>query len=155
MNLHHHFVEQFAYEHWANERLLYTIETHFGSIGKPLDLFSHLLAAHTFWYEKVTKHKMPIDLWESLDVKSCIELNRLVTKKWTTLVYEIDENAFLNAIDCIVNHEHVSLNMKEMMTHLLLHSAQIRGQITEILKASNENIPSIDYLLYIKEMSEA
>jgi hypothetical protein len=49
----------------------------------------------------------------------------------------------------------MSLNMKEMMTHLLLQSAQMRGQIIEILKESNENIPSIDYLLYIKEMSEA
>jgi uncharacterized damage-inducible protein DinB len=78
-----------------------------------------------------------------------------VTKKWTTLVYESDEHSFAKTMDCVVNHEHITLNLKEIFTHLLIHSTQLRGQIIEILKESNENIPSIDYLMYIKEMSEA
>lgn len=141
-----------AYNRWASDRVLATMQSAGDVPERAVELFSHLLRAQDVWYGRVadTTHA-DLDLWATDSLPACA--NRLddSTRRWRTL---LDDRA--DALDQPVSYTNSSgtsfkTPLHDILTHVVNHGTHHRAQIAQVLRAADVAPPATDYIFYVRE----
>ena len=151
MNTIEHLRALFAYNDWANRRIVAALET--ASSEKSLKILAHLLVTEKEYYERLYgKDSTGFDFWQNLSLAACGELARENATNYEALLRRFDEeNLNLRArykTSAGVAHENT---FRELLSHVLIHSATHRGNIVLKLREENFAPPKIDYIIYLRE----
>src|SRR5688500_415115 len=151
MNTVEHLRHLFAYNDWANRRLIVTLKA--AASEKSRNILVHLLITEKEYYERLYgKDSTGFNFWPSISIEECGELARETAERYEKLLRRFDEDGLtLNARYKTgegVEHENT---FREMLTHVLLHSSIHRGNIMLKLREEGFEPPKIDYIIYLRE----
>jgi uncharacterized damage-inducible protein DinB len=154
-------ITQVTYNRWANLKLLRSaselsaeafkkpITSSFSSVHKT---FVHLLWAECLWFER----------WQSRSFVACLNPDDFPSaESLCTAIQDIHSRQLeflealpLSAADQIIGydnaqHERWEYKLRDMVQHLILHSAFHRGQLGTLFRQLGIAPPHIDFLVFI------
>lgn len=146
-----HLRELFAYNDWANRRIAVVLK----SIppGRCHRIFAHLLTAEKEWYERLYgKDSTGANFWPELSADECGNLARQTANAYEGLLRRFEEEGLGLPIRYRTSAGEAKKNtVREILSHVLLHSATHRGNIMVKIREDGFEPPKIDYIVYLRE----
>jgi uncharacterized damage-inducible protein DinB len=144
-----------AYNGWANT-LAYSSIREQGDAGPDARrLFAHLMAAETIWLSRLLDDGPLIEPWPELTLEQCGRYVRELPGRWSEFIgmlsdAELDEGrSYTNS-----QGEEFTTKVRDVLQHVLTHSAYHRGQIALHLRALGLTPAVTDYIAYDRRRSE-
>ena len=149
-NLH----EFLAFNNWANDLILQALKNSSGSNEKAIRIFGHLLLAENEWLMRLTGEHADstnFNFWSIESVEDCEKLFRENLRKYENLFAGLTEEN-LDSTATYKNSKGLEFTntRREILTHVFFHSAQHRGQVIQIIRASGETPPYIDFIGFLR-----
>jgi uncharacterized damage-inducible protein DinB len=146
-----HLRELFAYDDWANRRLIVSLKS--GGSDKAREILAHILITKQEYFERLyNKDSTGFDFWPDLSLEECSALARSTAESYERLLKEFDDEGLgLTAKYKTSEGVPQSNTYREMLTHVLFHSSIHRGNIILTLRESGLEPPKIDYIIYLRE----
>ena len=146
-----HLRQLFAYNDWANRRIVVALKNTQSS--RSLEILAHLLITEREYYERLYgKNSTGFDFWPSLSLEECGLLARETAEAYEKLLRRFDDEG----LDIRAKY-HTSEGIpyentyRELLTHVLIHSSIHRGNIILKLREEGFTPPKIDYIIYLRE----
>jgi len=98
------------------------------------------------------KDSTGFNFWPELSIEECGELARSAAEKYEKLLRRFDEEG-LDLYTRYRTSEGTAQenDFREMLTHVIIHSATHRGNIMIKLREEGFEPPKIDYMIYLRE----
>jgi len=146
-----HLRHLFAYNDWANRRLIVAVRS--SNSDRSRLILAHLLITEKEYYERLYgKDSTGFDFWPKLSIEECGALARDTAEKFEKLLRRFDEDGLTLTTRYKtsegIEHENT---FREMLTHILFHSSIHRGNIILKLREDGFEPPKIDYMIYLRE----
>ncbi len=146
-----HLRHLFEYDDWANRRTMAALEIY--PSDRSRQILAHILITKQEYFDRLGgKDSTGFDFWPDLDLKECKQLSDATTASYNVLLNEAYESS-LERIAIYKTSEGVPYenSVRELLTHVLLHSSIHRGNL--VLKMREEGLepPKIDYIIYLRE----
>lgn len=141
----------FVFNDWANRRLVFALKS--AECEKARRTLAHLLITEAEYFERLYgKDSTEFDFWQDLTIEECGKLAWENTEKYERLLKQFDDEGLdLRASYKTSEGAAHENTFREMLTHVLFHSATHRGQISKALREANIAPPAIDYIIYLRE----
>lgn len=152
MNSLEHLKELFIYNDWANSRLVFALRD--SPSEKALRILAHILITEKEYFERLYgKDSTGFDFWQHLTREECKELVSENTGRFFSLLKGFDEEG-LDISAKYKTSEGISHTntYREILTHVLFHSMNHRGQINTILRQEGFEAISTDYIIYLRQI---
>ena len=151
MNSIEHLRELFAYNDWANRRIITALKD--AASEKSRTILAHLLITEQEYYERLYgKDSFGFDFWQKLSLEQCGALARETADRYEKLLHKFDDEGLgIKARYRTSEGVWYENTFRELLMHVLFHSSIHRGNI--ILKMRDEGFtpPVIDYIIYLRE----
>lgn len=146
-----HLRHLFAYNDWANRRMIVALKN--AGSERSRQILAHLLITEQEYFERLYgKDSTGFDFWPDLNMDELGTLARETADRYEKLLRRFDdEGLFIRAryrTSEGVPHENT---FRELLSHVLLHSATHRGNIMLKLREDGFEPPKIDYIIYLRE----
>jgi uncharacterized damage-inducible protein DinB len=146
-----YFQNLFAYDAWANRRIVDAL----GTLPQPdercLELVVHLLLAQRAWWQRVAGTESLKSVWERLDLATCTELIRQNNQDWLGV---LDQT---NDFGCVIAYRNLKGDafespLHDILTHVINHGTYHRGQVVTTLKTQNRLpvLPVTDFIVFAR-----
>jgi len=146
-----HLRQLFAYQDWANRRIITALKENYAE--KAHRLLAHLLITEQEYFERLYgKDSTGFDFWPDLSLEECGALARETAGRYEKLLRRFDDEGLDLTAEYRtsegVRHQNT---FRELLTHVLFHSSIHRGNIMIILREAGFAPPKIDYIIYLRE----
>jgi uncharacterized damage-inducible protein DinB len=146
-----HLRELFAYNDWANRRIVVAFKN--SPSERALEILAHLLITEKEYYERLYgKNSTGFDFWPTLTLEDCGLLAREAAEAYEKLLRRFDDEG-LDIRAKYHSSEGIPYEntFRELLTHVLMHSSIHRGNIILKLREDGFTPPKIDYIIYLRE----
>ena len=147
-----------AYNGWANRRVLESFRG--GSDPSPAAVraFAHLLVAEKVWRLRLLRNEdtTGFDFWQTSTLEECAALAEENHAADTDLLNGLTEGT-LDSVATYKNSKGVEYrtSFRDILTHVLFHSAYHRGQVALIVCGDGGEPAYTDYIAFVRENDEA
>jgi uncharacterized damage-inducible protein DinB len=147
MDLLEHLRRQFAYDAWANREVLAALSASAHSDVRPRQLLAHILSAQRLWLERIRKRPQTLPVWPDFSFDQCEAQISELASLWNEYLRHLSAS-LLSGNVAYKNSKGESWNstVRDILTHVLLHSAYHRGQIASQVRASGEQPAYTDFI---------
>jgi uncharacterized damage-inducible protein DinB len=117
-----------------------------------LRILAHILITEKEYFERLYgKDSTGFDFWQTLSRQECKQLADENAEKYFNLLKDFDDEG-LDLSTAYKTSEGVAYRntYREMLTHILFHSANHRGQINTILREAGFEPIANDYIIYLR-----
>jgi len=147
-----HFLDLFAYNNWANERILITLEEMDRPNEKLILLYGHLISAQIVWLNRIKDlPTAPFPLWSMYKRRELRTMTEESTTNWVNYLHEHKFETFEEMI-FYKNSKGTKYEstIREIITQVINHSTYHRGQLAARLRESGIEPPQTDYIAYCR-----
>jgi uncharacterized damage-inducible protein DinB len=146
-----HLRQLYAYNDWANRRILTALKENY--VEKSHKILAHLLITEREYFERLYgKDSKGFDFWQNLTLEECGALARETAERYEKLLRRFeDEGLDLTARYRTSEGVWYENTFREMLTHVLFHSSIHRGNIMITQRENGFAPPKIDYIIYLRE----
>lgn len=148
-----YFINLFRYEIWANKRVADSLTSLDRAPEKALLLMSHIINAQKVWLSRITGKTYDINsVWKTLakaDITSALNYSSSALTEYLNSLQENDLEKYIEYTN--TKGESFKSLLKDILTHLSVHSAYHRGQVILLLKHDLNVLPSTDYIIFVRE----
>jgi uncharacterized damage-inducible protein DinB len=140
----------FKHVHWANQRILETLQTGAGENKQANNLFSHLLHAEIVWFTRlIGADSSHLPIWADVSLESCVEMVNLNYHNYAKLLSTLS-NTDLNRVVTYKNSKGTEFHntIREILTHVALHGQYHRGQINQLLRITGLEPINVDFITF-------
>ncbi|MFJ5762091.1 DinB family protein [Neobacillus sp. NPDC093182] len=139
----------FKHLHWANQRILETLQNSEEN-KQANNLFSHTLHAENVWYTRLKgADSSHLPIWAEVSLESCVEMvnqNHHNYAEFLSMLSNID-------LDQLVSYKNskgteFQDSIRDILTHVALHGQYHRGQINQLLRASDLEPINVDFITF-------
>jgi len=142
-----YFKRLLAYEEWANRQVIDTLRALEEPPPRPLNLLSHLVASHRLWLGRLESAPSSIEVWPELTLLQCQIQVRDLRSSWKTWLDTLDAEDLDRTIDYVnTRGEPWSNSVRDILTHVIAHSAYHRGQIAMSIRDAGHAPPVTDFI---------
>jgi uncharacterized damage-inducible protein DinB len=143
--------ELFDWNDWANRRTVAAVRV--SGSERALKMLAHLVTTETEYFERLYgKDSKGFDFWPALSVDECGEIARAAAEKFERLLRRFDEEGLdLTARYRSSEGAWRENTYREILTHVLFHSATHRGGINVVLRDEGHEPPVTDHIVYLRE----
>ena len=150
MNRLDYFRRQFRYEHWANSRVLDSLEEQDVDGTKQAGLIAHILISQGAWLARMDG--LSTEGWD-LFPKFTLEQSRMLLEKNRGKFDELFARLTEERLDKSRHYrntmgEEFSSTYDAVFSHLLVHGAHHRGQIATLMRLDDKEPARTDYIFY-------
>lgn len=144
----------YDFNDWANRRLLVHLKSN--PSEKARKLLAHILITEKEYYERLYgKDSTGFDFWQDSSLENCSDLARETSENFERLLKNFDEEGLGQTAQYKTSEGAACENdFREMLTHVLLHSAAHRGQINQTLREEGFEPVPVDYIIYLREFKK-
>ncbi|MGI8813610.1 MAG: DinB family protein [Pyrinomonadaceae bacterium] len=151
MNSIEHLRELFAYNDWANRRIVAAVRASWSD--KARRILAHLLITESEYFARLHgKDSTGFDFWPGLTTDECSLLGKENAERFEKLLDRFDDEGLglrtTYRTSEGVQHENT---FRELLSHVLLHSATHRGNAVLALRSDGFEPPKVDYIIYLRE----
>ncbi len=142
----------FDFNDWANRRVIAALRR--ADCPPAARYMSHVLTTEKEYYERLFgKDSTGFDFWPESDVEGLSGLAKQNALKYERLLKGFDDEGLGQRADYKTSAgEPVFNSFRDMLTHVILHSMNHRGQVLTILRQDGHEPPEIDYIIYRREI---
>jgi len=136
----------FAYDHWANQEVLRTLQALQQPPQRSVKLIAHVVGTQFVWYSRIIGTPSAVAVWPAWSVQETTAPMAEMAEKWKDLALRGEE--FLRAEISYANskgEKWVSRN-DDVLMHVVMHGAYHRGQIAADVRASGNEPPYTDFI---------
>lgn len=134
----------FRYDDWANREVLNALRST-SATPRSLALFAHIVGAEWLWMSRLRREPPTVPVWPRWDLNACAEGLEPLRETW---------HAFLDAqpdLDSTITYENSKgevwrSTVREIASHVVLHSTYHRGQIAQDAAAAGQAPAYTDYI---------
>lgn len=114
---------------------------------------SHIIDAQILWLCRIKNTVSDISVWKTYSKSEISESLNNSGSDLKEFINNITDNDLDNVIDYTnTKGEKFKSTLKEILTHLLLHSAYHRGQIILLIKPLVASLPITDYIHFTRNV---
>lgn len=147
MNQTQFFLSMYAYNDWANRETLASLKSSDATPTRSLKIMSHVIAAERLWLERLMQDKPSLVFWPELNLKECEAHLDDLSQSWQGYLKRLGADDYLRQISYTDSKGKDWTNkVEDALTHVLLHSAQHRGQIALDLRAAGQTPAYTDFI---------
>jgi uncharacterized damage-inducible protein DinB len=146
-----HFRDLFTYDLWANGKFIAVLKRDDCERGR--QIFAHIVTTAEEWFERFDgKDSTGHNFWPDLTVDDAEVRCHAIARRFTDYLAEQDEpdldrrTSYKNS-----SGEPFENAIRDILTHVLIHSAIHRGNIVIKLRESGFEPPDTDYIIYFRE----
>ncbi len=150
MNSIEHLRELYIYNDWANRRLITALKN--APSEKARRILAHLLITEKEYFARLYgKDSTDFDFWQDLPLEGCGLLAQENAENYEHLLKRFDDEG-LGQIAEYKTSEGVSQQntFRELLTHVLFHSMNHRGQVSSTMRVDGFAPPKTDYIIYLR-----
>ena len=116
-------------------------------------ILAHLLITEQEYFERLHgKDSTGFDFWPDLSLDECSKLAKITAERYEKLLRRFDDEGLAIRAQYKtsegVPHENT---FREILSHVLIHSATHRGNLMLKLREDGFAPPKIDYIIYLRE----
>ncbi|MBX2961148.1 MAG: DinB family protein [Cyclobacteriaceae bacterium] len=147
------FEKWYAYNTWANTRVLKALQAQSVTDEKILSLMSHVLVAQFLWLHRISGWPKPdYELWQTYPLEKLVSMSEEVSAKWMNFV------AGRDAFDAVLKYSNYTglpfeNKVEQIMIHLVNHASYHRGQIALLMREKGFEPVNTDYITYDRVIS--
>jgi uncharacterized damage-inducible protein DinB len=149
-----HLRRQFAYEAWANGKVLAAIKASRAesTSGRPLQIMAHILSAQRLWLERLTQQPQSQPVWPECSLDQCETQMAELRRLWNEYLARLSSVALAEKITYKNSKgENWSNSVEDVLTHVVLHSAYHRGQIASLMRAADDMPAYTDFIHALRQ----
>jgi uncharacterized damage-inducible protein DinB len=146
-----HLRELFRYNDWANRRVIVALKENDSPIS--LAILAHLLTTEAEYFGRLYgKDSTGFDFWPPLTIEECGSLARETAERYEKMLRRFEEEG----LDLYTRYRtsggvQKENDFRELLTHVIMHSAIHRGNIILKLREEGFEPPKTDYIIYLRE----
>ncbi len=146
-----HLRELFAYNDWANRRLVHALKSNRSE--KARKILAHLLITEKEYFARLYgKDSTGFDFWQNLSAADCENLARENAENYERILKRFDDEELGQIAEYKTSEGAPHTNtFRELLTHVLFHSSIHRGNIITKMREEDYAPPAIDYIIYLRE----
>ena len=149
-----YFINLFRYENWANMEVSDCLLSLDQPPEKALSLMSHIIIAQKIWLCRISgKTYNANSVWQTLlksEISEALNNSSAALIEYTGSLSENDHEKIIEYTN--TKGKSFKSLLKDILTHLSLHSAYHRGQIIFLIKPSVKVLPNTDYINYARSI---
>ncbi len=153
MNSKQHLEKLFEFNDWANRRLITALKS--SPSKAALNYLSHVLITEREYYERLYgKDSTGFDFWKELSLDDCSKFAKENAELFENLIKNFDDEGLGQIARYYTSGGRpVKNTFREILSHIVLHSMNHRGQILTILRKEGFTPPELDYIIYCREIA--
>ena len=147
-----------SYNEWASNKMMDSLRQSSNPSAKAVRALAHLLIAEKTWLLRLQTNQdsTGFDFWQGTTLEECEALALEVKKAFAALMDELTEEK----LDLVATYKNskgtqYSTSYRDILTHVLMHSAYHRGQVAMAVRAEGETPAYTDYIGFVREMDSA
>lgn len=148
-----YFINLFRYENWANKEVSDCLISLSEPPEKALSLMSHIINAQEVWLCRITGKATEVNsVWKTIpesEITSALNNSSAALKEYISGLSENDIERIIEYKN--IKGEEFKSSLMDILTHLSFHSAYHRGQIILLIKPYVNDLPSTDYIKYVRD----
>ncbi len=146
-----HLHELFTYNDWSNRRIITALR--FNQSEKAQKILAHLLVTEKEYFERLYgKDSTGFNFWQDFSLDDCRSLAQENAERFEKLLKRFDDEGLGQTVSYKTSEGISYTNtFRELLTHVLFHSATHRGNIILKMREENYTPPKIDYIIYLRE----
>jgi uncharacterized damage-inducible protein DinB len=147
-----HLRHLYQFNDWANRIIVRSLRK--SKSSRALSRLAHLLIAEKEYFERLYgKDSTGFNFWPDLSIEECSVLAQENYEKYEALLLRFHDEGLGQTVRYRLSEgKRVKNSFREVLTHVLFHSMNHRGQILTILREEGFEAPSIDYILYCRNV---
>lgn len=147
-----HLKTLFRFNDWANRRLVSALRN--TECPEADRYMAHVLITEKEYYERMFgKDSTGFDFWPALSVEEMSSLAMENAGKYEQLLDRFDDEGLGQTVDYRTSAgDAVTNTFRDILSHVLLHSMNHRGQALTALRRHGVEPPVVDYIIYRREL---
>ncbi len=142
----------FAYDHWANREVLQSLHAVEPPPSRSLRLMAHVLGTEYVWLSRIQQQPARLAVWPDLSLTDCDKHATRLAGLWSDYL----ESASADHISRTVNYknskgESWSNSVRDILMHVVMHSAYHRGQIATDMRAAGHTPAYTDFIHAVRQ----
>ena len=148
-----YFQKLYAYNAWADNRVLNCLERQQVTDEKTLRVFGHEVSAQLIWYARIRSlPKSQLQLWADYSVHALKPLVEEASRLW--LHYVNTEESFDQLLKYTnFTGAYYETVIRDLMCHIVNHSTYHRGQVAVLLREKRYEPVNTDFITYDRILS--
>jgi uncharacterized damage-inducible protein DinB len=147
-----HFTDLYAYNQWANERVIKALENAQGGTSRCLQLMTHILSAQQAWLQRITNIPRTVALWDTLPLEQLKPLFAENHQHWNNFWANFQADQFDDKVSYTNSQGKAYSNtVKDIVTHNVNHATYHRAQINQLLRQNGYEPVLTDFIAYRRE----
>ena len=151
MNLADSMRRQFVYDEWANREVLAAMRKD-GTDERSLQLMAHILSAERLWLERLRQQPQSSPVWPKIDLDQCEAQAAEMGKLWQEYIELVTTGDLSQTISYKNSKgEPWTSTVRDILTHVVMHSAYHRGQIASHMRESGHAPAHTDFIHGVRQ----
>jgi uncharacterized damage-inducible protein DinB len=132
-----HLDRLFAYDLWANQRILSSLAAIDNPPRRSVEFLAHILSAQRLWWQRIAEQAQTLAVWPDLSLRECASQAAELSAIWKAYLGTMDEAGLSNSVTYKNSRgESWTSKIEDILQHVILHSAYHRGQIAIEMRAA-------------------
>lgn len=146
------FLRLFAYDNWANEQVLLSLQENLDQIDQAdqaVKYYAHIAGAQDLWYRRVEgKAQDDLEVWPEYDLPVALQKITTLYEQWQQLIN--NNRSDLERIISYQNSKGISYDtpLADILHHVIIHGQHHRAQIAKLLRNAKIDPPATDFIYF-------
>jgi uncharacterized damage-inducible protein DinB len=142
--------KMYEHLHWANQQILGTLQNMEDENNRAMNLFSHILFAEQVWFTRLKgSDSSQLPIWADVSLEVCAVMVKQNDHNFNGYLSGL-ANSTLEQIVFYRNSKGKEFknSIRDILTHVALHGQYHRGQINQLLRASEIEPVNVDFITF-------
>jgi uncharacterized damage-inducible protein DinB len=152
MDLEQHYRQLVSYDEWANLEMIGSFRTVGTPPARSLKFIGHIIGAEHVWLARLLRKEPPLPVWPELSVEASEEQVRSLAGEWRKYLASGTPGLFEQSIHYKNSKgESWTSLVRDILTHVFMHSAYHRGQIAADMRQSGHVPAYTDFIHGVRQ----
>ena len=147
-----HYRRLFAYDEWANQEVLRSLQASADPPRRSLQLMAHILSAERLWLERLQEIPQTYPVWPDFQLSQCEREAAALPQLWRNYLAGLSSAKLSQAVHYKNSKgESWTNSVEDILTHVVMHSAYHRGQIAAEMRATGDVPAYTDFIHGVRQ----
>jgi uncharacterized damage-inducible protein DinB len=139
------------YDTWANSATLESLRQATPP-ARSLRWMSHIIGAEHLWLARILQRTSPLPVWPDLTIDECTDRLKELSATWQEYMSQPDPAALARQVPYTNSKgEEWTSTVRDILTHITIHSAYHRGQIASDLREAGQTPAYTDFIHAVRQ----
>jgi uncharacterized damage-inducible protein DinB len=147
-----HFRRLLHYDQWANGETLRNLRENTEAPPSAVRWMAHIVGSEYVWLARLREEAPTVAVWPDFDLETSAARLPELASDWSHWLETLDAESLQEGVGYRNSKgEFWTSTMRDILTHVILHSAYHRGQIASAVRAGGEDPAYTDFIHAVRQ----